>query len=70
MADLFNDGSNYGLYLADPDPPVQLVNAHVWSMEEEDSAPSSRFGMTDESFLLSTTVPEPIRLRGVGATTL
>ena len=69
MVDLIDEGS--GVYPVDAD--VRVVSIHA--LESLDHPPAlhttSRFGdYIDESRLASTTVPEPIKLRGVGKTTL
>ena len=69
MVDLIDEGS--GVYPVDAD--VRVVSLHA--LESPDHPPvlhtASRFGdYIDESRLASTTVPEPIKLRGVGKTTL
>ena len=69
MVDLFDEGS--GVYPVEAD--VQVISARPLESIDYPHASHnvSRFGhYIDESRLASTTVPDPLKLRGVGNATL
>ena len=74
MVDLLDEGA--GVYPVEAD--VRVLPVHPLSLETPDyptrvslSHASSRFGdYIDQSQLASTTVPDPLKLKGVGNATL
>lgn len=72
MVDLFDNGAGV-LEVYPVEPEVRVLSVHPLESPDYPPVPqtSSHFGdYIDESQLASTTVPDPLKLRGVGNATL
>ena len=65
MADFFLEGPDFGLQPLEPEIRLVLFRDRESSISQD----SSRGEALDDS-LLCTTAPDPIKLKGVGGTTL
>ena len=70
MADLFLEGPVFELQPVPVEVEIQFSESPEREPSPSPPAQASPYGNYLDERLLSTTVPEPIKLRGVGGTTL
>lgn len=70
MADLFLEEPDFELRLQPVEAEVRFLSAREIDSSLPSLSQGSRFGDYVDESLLPTTVPDPIKLRGVGGTTL